>query len=742
MKKILNIVILLAVFQIINADTVVDSLKKVIDSLPYSYEKGDKIWDLAIYQQNSLMQPNLAIKNFNKASQIFAELDSLESAMRTNASIFKVAFVFPEHFPDSKKAFEKHFQFIDNENLAHLKRFMIINMQRHLTNAYFLKDMDHLKEGLERSQKYFEDNQNDDLKLEFTHLFLLITNYFYGEEKALEKSLEVYRELENDGYNFAFAVRELARIKLLSTMQNFHYYRGNIEQSNKLLDEAIDISKNLSKNHIDELSKVQKLNLQTSISHIMTLKTDNIQISNGNLTKIEEGYLDVNKYAKSFDPERSINNFTKIAHAYDVIYTGKHPKIKYYLDKAEADIDNIQNKLYVTNFYLTKARYLLNLKEYDKANSAFVKVEEFIDKSNQSWLKFNYIMERSRFYFEQNKTKTAYDMITDFYKSIDKDFSNDIAEKTAELNNQLETQKLVFQQAELENELKVKSLQNSRETLVTTLVGIVLGFTTLLLVNNVRMNKKLKKNLHKQGSRLKEEIEISQKRAEELIVSEKLSTSGQIASSIAHEIKNPLTNIITAAKLMYKTKNEEERHKYYGICERNSWLAIDKINALLEYSKKKKMNFLDYSLKTVMKDAYNLSKGTLQENNVELKMIYTTHDDVCRIDPKEISGVLVNLIMNSIQAMDEKNNNRKIEASLSNDEDYYIISISDNGEGIAENKLDKIFNPFFTTKDTGTGLGLSYAEKVIIEHGGRIEIQSELGRGTKVTVKLLREQLD
>ncbi len=739
MKKISSLIVLLVFFQILGADAYVDSLKKIIDSLPYSYEKGDKIWDLAIYQQNTLSQSALAIENFKKVTQMFTEMDSLEIAVKVNRNIINVAYMFPEYFYESKNAFAKHIEFLNNPRLKDLKRGILIDIQRHVTNAYYLKEMEDLEEALELTEEHFSDKKNDDLKIHFDHFLVLLTNFLYGEEKALEKSIEIYHAIENDEYKVSFEVKELARVQFLSTMQNYHYYRGNIEQSNKLLDEAIVIATNLHQNNYESLSELQKINLISSISQIMSLKIDNLEITEDNLEAIENGYLDVNKIIKPYNFDKVINNYSKIAHAYDIIYSGNHRKIKYYLDMAEEGLDRVNQTLYITNFYLTKARFLLNKKKYAEADVAFTKVEEFIDSSNQSWIYFNYIMERSRYFFETNQTKKAYDMITKFYKSIDKEFSDDIAEKTAELNNQLDTQKLVHQQALLEDELRIKSLQSSRETLVTTLVGLVLGFTTLLLINNVRANKKLKKHLHSQGSKLKEEMDLSNQRAQELIFSEKLSTSGQIASSIAHEIKNPLTNIITAAKLLNEANNKEEISKYYSICERNSWLAIDKINALLEYSKQKQMNFIDYSLKTVIKEAYDLSKGSLDNNNVQMNLIYKTHDDICQIDPKEISGVLVNLIMNSIQAMDKDNRNKTIDIILSNDDNYFIIKVNDNGFGIEKDRLNNIFNPFYTTKTTGTGLGLSYAQKVLVEHHGTIEVESELDKGTSMIIRLPRE---
>lgn len=738
MNKITMLItlLILTVTLTLSSDEVADSLVKEIESLPYSYLKGDKIWDLALYQDNALNKPEDAIMNFLKASEMFMAMDSLASAIKTNGSVMIIAYNHPEFYDYSKQAFTRDKFLLDNKDIAKLKLNILTDIHLHLSNAYFMKEMEYLQEKLLIMENYFDDEKYDSVKFEYDQLLILATNYFYGEEKALEKSMQIYEAIEKGEYKLDFGMKSSMKVKILSVMQNFYYYRGDIEQSNKLLDEAMAIALDVYTNHIDSLSQVKKKNFRTDISQLMTLKIDNIKIEKDNLSDIEQGYLEVNKFAKSFDKEREINNFVKIAHAYDVIYSGNNPKTKVYLDKAERGLNFITNSLYLTNFYLTKARYSLNNKNYKEANIAFLEVEKFIDKTNQSWIKFNYILERSRYYFEVNQPKKGYDMVTEFYTNIDKDFSNNIAEKTAELNNLIETKDLKNEKIKLEKELEIKTLRNSRENLVTTLVGIVLGFTTLLLINNVRLNKKLKYSLTEQSQKLQEEICISQQRAEELIVTEKLSTTGQIASSIAHEIKNPLTNIITASKLLRSSQNSSDIEKYNEICVRNSWIAIEKVNSLLEYAKQKKMNFQECSLKDVLKDAYSLTKGSLEEKKIKFNLIYKAHDDNVKIDKKELTGVVVNLILNSVQALDINQDIKQIEVILSKENDDFIIEVADNGPGIAPEVIAQVFNPFFTTKEAGTGLGLNYALKVVAEHHGKIEVESEINNGTQVFMRI------
>ena len=735
-NRTLCFLLILLVANVIFSDEISDSLLVEIESLPFSYEKADKIWDLALHQDNITKQPEEAILNLLKASEMLLRLDSLNHAMKTSETVFIIAYNNPEYFEISKKAYNICFTIIDAQKFDYFKERFIRSVGLHFETAFHLNEMEYLRKCYAQIEKILADPELDNLRVEYINYKIYIIRYFEGENRALETCLKVYEDVENDKYNISFGLKQKKRVELLAIIQNYYYYKGDIEQSNRFLDEALKLGTDLYMNHPDSLNFIEKETLKHNLGRIMNLKVDNIEINKDNLPKIENDYLKVNNFVKSFDKDMELNNFSKIAHAYDIVYSGKHPKIGHYLNKVENSGHSFKRKMYDTNFHLTKARYLLNNQDYDKANEAFIKVEEFIDKIDQPWINFNYVMERSRYYFAHDQPKIGYDMVTKFYTSIDKEFTGNIAKKTAELNSLLKTQSLEKEQSELKKQLEIESLRNNRDNLVTTLVGVVLGFTTLLLVNNLRMNKKLKFTLNKQSKELDEEIMISQSRAERLIITEKLSTTGEIASSIAHEIKNPLTNIITGIKLLRSAKDQEEITKYAQICERNSWLAINKVNSLLDYAKQNKMNFGEHSLKDILKDAYNLTKGALEESETQLNFIYKTYDDVLNVDRKELTGVVVNLILNSIQAMNPDNNTKRIDLMLKEDESNFYIEVRDNGVGIPQEYLTKVLNPFFTTKENGSGLGLNYAQKVVVAHQGFLEVVSELGEYTNIIIRL------
>lgn len=222
MKKLPLLLVFIIFSLTLCSDEIADSLKSEIASLPFSYKKGDKIWDLALRQGNELNQPKEAIDNYLKATKIFVKLDSLASAIKTNSSIMVMAYFNPEYFADSKDAFTRHLLFLDNPKLLPYKTTMLKDIKLHLNNAYFIKEMEHLQVALTKVEKYFADGKHDELKVDYDQLSILATNYFYGEEVALEKAMQVYDAIP-------------AYQELLNPTVWFGIYNINIQASAKSL---------------------------------------------------------------------------------------------------------------------------------------------------------------------------------------------------------------------------------------------------------------------------------------------------------------------------------------------------------------------------------------------------------------------------------------------------------------------------------------------------------------------------
>lgn len=228
-----------------------------------------------------------------------------------------------------------------------------------------------------------------------------------------------------------------------------------------------------------------------------------------------------------------------------------------------------------------------------------------------------------------------------------------------------------------------------------------------------------------------QDISDRSKEEERLLQSEKLSIVGQLAAGIAHEIRNPLTSINGFLKLMRTMKTDKDQ--YFDIVE-SELKSIEVIaNELLILAKPNVVNSRKTDLVQLMEQiiAFMSVQSTLKNSN----MITELSEEALWVDcePNQIKQVFINLIKNAIEAM-SGGGNIYVRAEL--DGDYAAISIQDEGCGIPVDKVNRLGQPFYTTKDTGTGLGLMVSYNIIDKHGGKIEVDSALGVGTTFIIRL------
>lgn len=213
---------------------------------------------------------------------------------------------------------------------------------------------------------------------------------------------------------------------------------------------------------------------------------------------------------------------------------------------------------------------------------------------------------------------------------------------------------------------------------------------------------------------------------------EKLSAVGQLASGIAHEIRNPLGIIKTISQTIIKDIKDDEIKEGLQIIVHEVDRANTVIKGLLDFAKPNINQTKIQSVDKLIKEVIMLTKKYAQQHGV--KIIYTSKEDKeILMDSEKIKQAFVNIIFNSVQAMPEGG---YLSISLNIKDDWVKISFEDNGIGIQRNELEKIFEPFYTTKNTGTGLGLAITHRIIDEHDGYIEASSKLGVGTKFDIFL------
>jgi len=236
---------------------------------------------------------------------------------------------------------------------------------------------------------------------------------------------------------------------------------------------------------------------------------------------------------------------------------------------------------------------------------------------------------------------------------------------------------------------------------------------------------KIEQQLIRQNIALATKVEL---KSSDLIKSERLATIGTMASRVAHDLKNPLTIMHTYADMLtpeiLSKLDSKDKEKWFRL--QNSIFDMNRIiEDVLDFArtteiKKKKSSFL--SILRLSMNHIRSSYGiviNLPENDVSLNC-----------DPRKIEGVMSNLINNAVYALDGQG---EVNVSLSSDSEFITIQVKDSGPGILDEHMEKIFEPMFTTKNTGTGLGLVICKSIVEQHGGTISVTND---PTTFTIKL------
>jgi signal transduction histidine kinase/HAMP domain-containing protein len=225
---------------------------------------------------------------------------------------------------------------------------------------------------------------------------------------------------------------------------------------------------------------------------------------------------------------------------------------------------------------------------------------------------------------------------------------------------------------------------------------------------------------------------------EQLIQSAKLAAIGELASNVAHEINNPLTSIIGFAELSKEDDDIESIRKSLDIIEKESLRARDIVKQLLGFARKKPLHLTEVDINVVVKEVVVLSSSQTRMGKVKVIEEYSDIP-LTTGDFDQLKQVFLNIITNAIHAMP---GGGSLAIRTSTMGEYILVSFSDTGHGISSEIRHRIFEPFFSTKkEMGTGLGLSISYRIVQDHLGRIDVESEPGKGTTFTVRLPQKLL-
>ena len=220
---------------------------------------------------------------------------------------------------------------------------------------------------------------------------------------------------------------------------------------------------------------------------------------------------------------------------------------------------------------------------------------------------------------------------------------------------------------------------------------------------------------------------------EQLRKSDTLNVIGQLAAGVAHEIRNPMTALKGFIQLL-ETNVKEDYSTYFNIIKTELLRIESIINEFLILAKPQAVNYLQKDIRQIMKETVELLSAQAVLHNIQFRTHYEEDLPITCCEPNQLKKVFVNIIKNAIEVMP---NGGFITISIKSTEDSRIhISIRDEGSGISEVKLKKLGEPFFTTKERGMGLGLMVSYRIIEEHNGTIEVESELKKGTTFHIYL------
>lgn len=231
---------------------------------------------------------------------------------------------------------------------------------------------------------------------------------------------------------------------------------------------------------------------------------------------------------------------------------------------------------------------------------------------------------------------------------------------------------------------------------------------------------------------------------QEMIHVERIASLGKLSSSVAHEINNPLSGVLTYTKLVHKQlvkagleKSEKESMiKYLKVIEEETKRCGDIVKGLLDFSRKDQMAFKSHQLHSIINDSFLLMEHQMKMADIHFISDLSAQQDSLYCNENQIKQACIAILLNSYEAILE---NGQVSIKTNNpDSENIKLEITDNGVGISTEDIPHVFEPFYSAKEkaSGIGLGLSIVHGIVQNHSGNVEVASELGKGTTISILL------
>lgn len=265
-----------------------------------------------------------------------------------------------------------------------------------------------------------------------------------------------------------------------------------------------------------------------------------------------------------------------------------------------------------------------------------------------------------------------------------------------------------------------------------------------MLDNLDAANKELENWSHQLEYKVQKKSEELSEIQNELIHIERIASLGKLSSSVAHELNNPLSSILTYTKLVSKKINRMELNeelsgsllKHLTVIEKETKRCGDIVKGLMDFSRKGQEDFSNTHLHQVLKETFELIEHQMKMANIHFYTDFTASNDLVFCNENQIKQVCVALLVNASEAVTE--NGEILMRTVNPDDQHFRVDITDNGVGIRPEDIPLIFQPFFSAKRqaSGIGLGLAIVHGIVQSHKGRVDVVSEPGKGTTMSVIL------
>lgn len=276
-------------------------------------------------------------------------------------------------------------------------------------------------------------------------------------------------------------------------------------------------------------------------------------------------------------------------------------------------------------------------------------------------------------------------------------------------------------------------------------IGLLADSFNIMSLRLHAANEEVVNWAHHLEERVKEKTGELQRAHDEVLHVETMASVGKMAAVVAHEINNPLSGILTYSKLIKKWigngqaagEKKQEATECLDLISSESKRCGELVKNLLTFSRQSPMNVQSTDINRIVGQVTMLVRPNLKHGSIELHTSLAEQLPLLHCDPSQIEQVLLAVIVNAADAM-PKGGNLWLDSGLSEDGKKVLVSVRDDGSGISPEIMPKIFEPFVTTKENGhgTGLGLAVSRGIIERHSGTIKLDSEVGKGTTVTITL------